>query len=157
MATGAAIGGIISLAGTAASMSANSKAAREEQKAMESRASAKRDQADEIIRRNEFNIKELRVEANTFMQSQISEFAASGVAVGTGATLLALEDTQDRMFKQIDVNTREAEFTADQLRRGADVDITQGAGAIEAGKSQNVARFLSGVGGAATSFYRGSK
>jgi len=156
MVASAAIGGLISIGGTLAGMNANSKAAKAEQKALEARATAKREQADEIIKRNEFNIKELRTDAHTFMQSQTSEFAASGIAIGTGITLGALEDTQNRMFKQMEIETREAEFTADQLRRGADVDVIQGANAARAAKSQNTARFLQGVGGAATSFIKGS-
>lgn len=156
MAIGAAIGGVVSLAGTFASMSANTKAAKAEQRAHEARSSAKNAQADELMKRNEFNITELRSEAHTFMQTQTANYAGSGVAVGSGVTLLALEDTQDRMFDQIEADTIETEYKAEQLRKGGDIDRKMGYDARESARSQNTARFLSGVGGAATSFYKGS-
>ncbi len=147
--------GVFTIASTLFSMSSNSKAAKAEARAMAMRAAAKRRQAAEILKRNEFNVKKLRTDAHEFSQVDVASFAKSGVDVGSGAALLALEDTQDRMLEEIDISTREAEFTAEQLRMGADVDIQAGSNARKAASSQNTARFLQGVASAASPYVKG--
>ena len=153
----AAITAVTSIAGTAMSMAANTKAAKAEQAAMEARAAAKRRQADELLRRNEFNAQQMTEEAHTFGQMQIASFSRAGIDVGSGVSLSALADTQSRLYEQISIDTREAEYLAEQLRMGADIDVQTGKNIREAASSQNIAKFLTGLGGAVKGGYTAYK
>lgn len=144
---------LLSVAGTVKSMSDNAAAARDAQSVMEARARAKRKQADELIKRTEFNNQKLTEEAHTFAQEQQATFAKSGVAVGTGVSLTALADTQERLNEHIATNMREAQYQAEQLEMGAKIDIKTGKNYREAAQRENVTKFLSGVSSVGMSYF----
>jgi len=151
MATGAAAAGIgIVVAGTAAQMIAARKAAKAEERALRAKADAKRIQATELLKRSEFNIKELELEAEEFKAAQTTSFAKAGVALGTGVSLSALEDTQARLTKAVNQSRKEAQFKAGQLRAGADIDSRLASDSRSVSRRERAGIFLGGAGKIAT-------
>lgn len=75
-----------------------------------------------------------------FKAQQTSSFAKGGVAIGTGSTLSALEDTNSKIQEELEYNKRENLFKINQLKMGAEMDLQQAddfrrAGTISAGTS----------------------
>lgn len=91
-------------------------------RAAEQQAQMKREQADELLRRAKRNAVSLIKERNILKGKQASGFAKAGVEM-SGSALEVLNAT-DETYRQEVVNARqEAQFKANQLRRGADVDM----------------------------------
>lgn len=120
MAEGAAVA---TLAGTAFQVAGEIEESKAQQKAAFENADAKRAQAFEYLKRTETNIERLKGDAKKFKASQVAAFAASGVDVSSGATLLQLEETNSQLAEQITIERREARFTAENIIRGAEIDI----------------------------------
>ena len=116
MATAALIGG------TAISAYGQYKSSKARATAMRAQADAKRLQAFELLERNEINVQRTREKGELFKAEQITAFAASGVEISEGTPLSVLEDTSAAISKNIADQKREAEFKAEQLFAGADID-----------------------------------
>ncbi len=88
--------------------------------AAEADAESKRLQADEVIRRNRDMETDIRREGVKLHGQQVSAYAKSGVDMG-GSPLLALEDTQYGIERELQQRRQEAAFSAKQLRSGASI------------------------------------
>lgn len=143
MATGAAIA--VAVASTGVQMYSARKAAKAQERTMRAKAEAKRIQAEELLKRNEYNIEQLELEAEEFSGAQIARMAKSGVGLGVGVSLTALEQTQERLTRAVNISRREAEFKASQLRAGADIDTRLGSDIRSASRRERAGIFLSGA------------
>lgn len=147
MATGSTA---VVVAGTVMSYIGNKQAAEDQEAAARIQAENKRLQAKEMLERFELNKEEmLRTEKNVIGQ-QLAAYSKSGVDVGSGAALAVMEDTNRKIQRQIRLEKREAEFKAEQLYRGADIDLSLAGDISKASKIQNIGIFLRG----ASSAYR---
>lgn len=72
-------------------------------------------QANEILSRSEVEAATMFLEGEQFKGRQMASQAASGVQLGAGSTLLALEDTNQKILMGIDNMKRDATFRANQL------------------------------------------
>ena len=120
MATGAAVAGV---GGTIIAMEGERKAARAQQKAARANAEAKRLQALELLDRFEINSKALVMEGEQVKASQQVEIAGRGIDVSSSSALNLIEETNAMVARQLILDRKEAMFKADQLRRGADMDM----------------------------------
>ncbi len=101
-------------------------------------AKLKQAQAGEMIERLRIEELNLREQGEEVKSAQTTAYAKGGVQLGTGVTLLALEDTNFKIGKKIESMKRDTMFRANQLIAGAGYDMAQGrdtalAGAITAG------------------------
>jgi hypothetical protein len=94
-------------------------AARQQAEASKQEAKMRRAQAKEIMERAALNEKNLEQTGREVVASQMSAFAKGGVALGSGMTLVAMEDTNLKIQMEIENSNRDAFFRADQLRKGA--------------------------------------
>ena len=78
----------------------------------------------------ELNLKE---QGEEFKASQTAAYAAGGVELGTGATLIALEDTNAKIAKKITDMKRDTMFRANQLEMGASISMQQSGQYAQAG------------------------
>ena len=142
MATGAAVAVV---GGTALQAYGQYKASRARERAARAQAEAKKQQAFEILDRFEVNAGLLRRRGEQVKARQVLATVASGVEISDTTTLVALEDTNRKISEQIAFERREAEFKAEQLFRGADID-TQLAGDIRKARPFELAgTFLQGA------------
>ena len=84
--------------------------------------------------------KSIRESGEVFKSEQMAGFAKGGVALGTGSTLSALEDTNSKIQEEMEYNKRENVFKINQIKMGADMDMQQAddfrrAGSIAAGST----------------------
>ena len=89
-------------------------------------AKIKRAQAAEMLERLAIEEVNLAKQGEEFKGKQLGAYAAGGVALGTGATLIALEDTTAKIAQKISETRRDTIFRANQLMRGADIALTEG-------------------------------
>ena len=113
---------IAAVAGVGINILGQNAQAKAQERAALAQAEAKRLQAFEVLRRSEFNIDELEAEAKRFRGQQTAAFAKSGVDVGSGASLVQLEQLNRDLVEQVAVQREEADFKAKQLFAGADID-----------------------------------
>lgn len=97
-------------------------------------------EANEMVQRLHIQQGRLLNEGEGFKSQQNLGYAHGGVQLGSGATLVAMEDTNMKITQQLDDLKRDTIFKANQLRMGAGFEETQGsnyatAGAINAGGS----------------------
>ena len=145
MATGSGAAIAITVAATAVQMHSARKAAKAQERAMKAQAEAKRVQAEELLKRSEFNIEELELDAEQFAGSQIARLGKSGVGLGVGISLVALEQTQERLTKAVNISRRESEFKAEQLRAGADIDTRLSSDIRSSSRIERAGIFLGGA------------
>jgi len=151
MAYGAAAAAVV---GTYITIQAQNKEARAKSRAARENAKLKRLQALEVLDRADINKDVLIKQAAQLKGKQRTVFGGRGIDVSTGSALDVVEETDSMVAEQIALELREANWTADQLRRGADLDITQAKQISEINKWRNISTFLSGAG---TAFAAGSK
>lgn len=138
------LGAGILLEGGSQVFSASSRAHASEQDAI-----LKNEQADEVIRRAGVRTELMQDQQRQLEGAQVTSAVSSGFTL-QGSPLLLMEASQKRINREIDEMNKDAQFQAEQLRRGADIssemasDITT-AGWIGAGGS---------VLGGASKFYR---
>lgn len=94
-------------------------------KAAKMNASLKERAALEVFDRAEFNIGQLEKDAIRFKGKQQSIAASSGIDIGSGNVLMALEDTNQRLVEAVEIEKREAEWRANAIRAGASLDMQQ--------------------------------
>lgn len=101
-------------------------------------AKLKRSQANEMVERLRIEELNLQEQGEEVKAAQTTGYAKGGVQLGTGVTLLALEDTNYKISKKIETMKRDTMFRANQLIQGAGFEMDQArdtslAGAITAG------------------------
>jgi len=117
---------------------------RQRAEAAKQEAKFKRAQAREMLERLALEEKNIQEEGEQVKAQQLSSFAASGVELGTGATLIALEDTNSRVAQRISNIRRDVNFRASQLKRGADFSMTEAGQFREAGTIGAAGSLLAG-------------
>lgn len=140
---------IATIAGTGISILGQRQQAKAQQLAALQQADAKRLQAQELLKRSEINVGFLKDEVAQFQAQQITAAAASGVDVGSGLTLVQLEKSNRMLAEQINIQRSEAEFKAEALLRGADIDTQLSGDIRKAGMFGMLGTGLSGAGQAA--------
>jgi len=111
-------GGLLSAYGQIEAGRAQAKAARRN-------ADIKRMQAGELLERAEINIGEVFRESRIMAGNQASSYAAAGVGLD-GTPLLVIEQTLARAGEEASLMRRDAQFSANMLRLGADIEEQQG-------------------------------
>lgn len=122
---------------------AQARAARQE-------AALKRAQAREMRERMVVEEANIKQQGEEFKAQQTAAFAAGGVELGTGATLIALEDTNSKIAKKITEMKRDTLFRANQLERGASFTASQAGEYERAGTLSAAGSLLAG----GASYYR---
>ena len=107
-------------------------------------AKNKRAQAAEMLERLAIEEVNLKEQGEEFKGKQLGAYAAGGVALGTGATLIALEDTNAKITQKITEVRRDTIFRANQLMRGADYSMTESAQFREVGNLSAAGSLLEG-------------
>lgn len=98
-------------------------------------------QADEFLRRFELNAEFERLEGQGFAETQQAAFAKGGVALGSGVSLNAVDETARRVERNIRLNEMEAEAQADAIRAGAAVSRQNASSAIQQGNARILGGF----------------
>lgn len=78
-------------------------------------------QAQEVIKRSEFNVDSFRAQGRQIQSTQQNVAASSGIDIGSGNVLMALEDTNKKMQDAIALERRDAQWQAYSIRSGAQV------------------------------------
>jgi len=107
-------------------------------------AKFKRAQAAEMLDRMAIEEVNLKEQGEQFKAEQTAGYAAGGVALGTGATLLALEDTNSKITKKVSDMKRDTTFRANQLMMGANVSMQEASAFSSAGTLSAVGTLLEG-------------
>lgn len=115
-------------------------------KAAKQQARLKEAQANEMLSRMAVQETRLKSQGDAFAAQQMTSFAKGGVAVGSGATLVAMEDTHYKIATEISDMKRDTIFRANQIRLGASFDLEQGQQASRAGAILAGATLLEGAG-----------
>lgn len=117
---------------------------KQQAEAAKQQAKFKRAQAREMLDRMVIEEKNIAMQGEEFKASQMGAYAAGGIELGTGATLLALEDTNAKIFQKISEMKRDTTFRAGQLMKGADVAMQESSQYSQAGTLGAVGTLLSG-------------
>lgn len=131
MAAGAAAATVVS---TGYQIYAANKASKEEAAAYNMKAAQQRKTAGEIMERYKYNSEILKLEAKEFAGGQTAAVAASGIAIGSGAHLDLLADTERELNMQLVADRRDSESAAQAALRGADVSDFSAEQTRKAGK-----------------------
>jgi hypothetical protein len=123
---------------------------RQQAEAAKQDAKMKRAQAREMRERMYLEEINLKQQGEEFKAQQTAAFAAGGVELGTGATLIALEDTNSKIAKQITDMKRDTLFRVNQLEKGASISMQQSSQYAQAGTLSAAGSLLS----AGASYYR---
>jgi hypothetical protein len=102
-------------------------------KAARQQAKLKQAQAQEMLNRMAIQEGRIRDQGEAFKGQQLTEFGSSGIQLGTGSTLIAMEDANLKINQQVEDMKRDTIFRANQLMIGADYEIQQGRDSISAG------------------------
>lgn len=113
-------------------------------RAAKQNAKLKKAQAAEMIERMHLEASNLKEQGEEFKASQTAQYAKGGVEVGTGATLIALEDTNFKITKQIETMKRDTMFRANQLIQGAGFEMAQARDSATAGAIMATGTLLQG-------------
>lgn len=105
-----------------------------QQKAYEAEAQAKRNLAGQIMKDFEINAGLTKKEGARFIKNQQASFV--GVDVGSGAPLMAMEDSMSALQEQISMDRRNALAKANAALAGADISKQAGKDAITASRWQ---------------------
>lgn len=111
-------------------------------------AKMKRAQATELLEKMKIQEERIHNQGEDFKSKQINEFAAGGVQLGIGATLVALEDTNMKINQQVDDMKRDSMFKANQIMLGAKYEDKQASDTATAGQVAAFGSLLSGAGSA---------
>lgn len=92
--------------------------------AAKAQARAKREQAVELMKRAKINAERTREAGATLVKGQQAAFAAGGVSISSGSTLAVMNDTINKVERNVEDQLQEASFKASILQKGADVDVS---------------------------------
>lgn len=132
------------IGGTILSAYGQDQAAKAQAKAAKAQAAAKREQADEILKRAKFNAITMREQGRVLQAQQIASYAKSGVALTSSSTLATLQDTVSTVSLSVQQMLDEADFKANQLKMGANVDTRLASDIKKASGWQVAGTLLSG-------------
>ena len=147
MATGAAVAAVV---GTGVTIYGQQKEAKAKARAAKKNAELKRLQALELLDRFEINSQALMAEGELLKDRQKVDLASRGIDIGSGSALSVIEETNALVARQLILDRKEAEFKAQQLRSGADMDVELAGDIRSAANIRSVGTFLSGVSSAAS-------
>lgn len=142
MAVGAAA---VTVAATGYQIYAANKAAKEEAEAYRQQAESQRKTAKDVMERYAYNAEVLKLEAKKFAGSQTAAVAGAGIAIGSGAHLDLLADTERELNMQLLADRRDAEASARAVLRGASLSESAGNKTLKAGKMQAWGAAFSGA------------
>lgn len=108
-------------------------------------AKMKRAQANEMLAKMKIQEERIKTQGEDFKAKQINDYAGSGVQLGTGATLVALEDTNMKISQQVGDMKRDAMFKANQIMLGAKYEDIQAKDTETAGKISAFGTLLGGA------------
>lgn len=111
-------------------------------------AKLKKAQADELLSKMQIQEQRIHEQGEEFKAKQITDFASNGVQLGSGATLVAMEDTNMKIHQQIDDMKRDTKFKANQIMLGAHYDEIDASNRSDAGSIQAFGTLLGGAGDA---------
>lgn len=117
---------------------------RQRSEAAKQDAKFKRAQATEMLERLAIEEVNLKQQGEEFKAKQTTGFAGSGVALGAGATLLALEDTQAKITQKIQDVRRDTTFRANQLMQGYSAEMSASSSYQQAGSIGAAGSLLQG-------------
>ena len=143
MATGAFIAATV--IGTGLTLYGNKKAAAAQERNAQGEAALKLQQAEDLFKRFEMNRKFILREGRQISGVQTAGFAKGGVDVGTGSTLLKLEETHRAVSETIDIEEFETNAQIAALKAGADLDIAFGQGIRNAERTGRLGTLLTGA------------
>lgn len=130
MAASAAIGAYSSISSAVSQSNAHKK-----------NADLKRLQADELLERQLINERTMREESELAQSAHITSFSASGRSGGIGGVIRMKEQLEHNLA----ISRRDANFKADMLRRGADIDTRIASDAMVAGVLGGVGSLTTGA------------
>lgn len=136
-------GGLL-IGGTILGAIGQRKSAKAQAAAAKAQAAAKREQADEVLKRAKFNAIVMREQGRGLQAQQVASYAKSGVALTSSSTLATLQDTVSTVSLSVQQMLDEADFKANQLRMGADVDTRLASDIKSASNWQVAGTLLSG-------------
>lgn len=116
-------------------------------------AKMKQAQASEMLDRMVIQEDRMNKQGQAYKADQLNDYSSHGVEIGTGSTLLALEDTNMKISQGIDDMRRDTIFRANQIIQGASYESQQGRDATTAGAISAGGSLLEGVG----SYYKNVK
>lgn len=96
-------------------------------------AQAREQQAASFMQRFELSTEFTRIDGQKFAKTQQAAFAKGGVALGSGVTVTAIQDTAFKIERKIEIDRMEAEAQRDAILAGASVSRQNAAGAEQAG------------------------
>lgn len=112
--------------------------------AAKAQARAKREQAVELLKRARINAERTREQGATLVKGQQASFAAGGVSITSGSTLAVMNDTINKVERNIEDQLQEANFKASMLQKGADVDTSLAGDIRKAGTIGAIGSLISG-------------
>lgn len=136
---------VLGLIGTGVQVGGQIAAGNARSKAAQQQAQIKNEQADELLKRAETNILAIKRQRNKVVSQQASGFAKANVEA-SGSMLEVLENTEVEFKREVVNARREAEYKADQLRRGADIDLQL---ASDIKTASTIGGIAAGIGGVA--------
>lgn len=138
--------------GTLIVMQGQRDAARSEAAAASRNAQLKRLQALELLDRFDINARQLFQEGELFKADQELSFASRGVDISSGSALNVIHETNATVLREYALQKREAQFKAEQLMAGADIDQRLAGDIQSSASKQRLGTFLTGVGTVARQF-----
>jgi hypothetical protein len=108
-------------------------------------AKLKKAQIDELLSKMSIQENRIDLQGEAFKAKQITDYAAGGVQLGTGATLIALEDTNMKINQQTEDMKRDTMFKVNQLKLGAKLDLQQASDTSRAGMISSIATLATGA------------
>lgn len=109
-------------------------------------AKMKRAQSKEMLEKMRIQEGRLEKQGEEFKGQQLTDYASRGVALGTGATLVALEDTNMKIATSIEDMKRDSLFKINQINQGVDITLQEGRDAATAGAIRSGSTLLQGAG-----------
>lgn len=144
------------VASTYMQIEGNRREARAKELAALTEADAKEAQANELFERFQINRKVMLREGQEVKGAQQAAFAKGGVDIGSGSTLLALEETNRIVTESIDIEQMEVQSQIEALKSGAAGDRDFAGNVRKAEKLQRTGILLSGASSIGAAGLRGS-
>jgi len=137
---------VASLIGTGFQIAGQRASAKAKEEAAFREAELKRQQAFDILERFEINKGFAILEGENFKSEQLGAFIKGGLAIGEGASLLALEQTNRTLQRTLDLEKFEVDSQVEALRQGASFDEIFAQKTRKAADTESLGLFFSGAG-----------
>ncbi len=109
-------------------------------------ADMKKAQSREMLEKMKIQSERMNTQGEEFKGQQLTDYASRGVALGTGATLVALEDTNMKISMGIEDMKRDSLFKINQINQGVAITLSEGRDAANAGAIRSGSTLLQGAG-----------